>query len=100
MRHGPITKQDADWKRIGERLSKQKESADETAAKEGLQNAKVLIVYGDEDEQIIAGELIEDATRVLGAANIQWHCVEGAKHYLPVSDAGEIVEQIWGFWQG
>ena len=73
VRYGPISGQHNDWKRIGERLSSCKSSSLGSEKQEdGLVEGKVLIVCGKSDPVIIHNELVEDATEVLGAENVQF----------------------------
>ena len=97
IRYGPITKQNADWQRIAERLSAQNASRETGNKDEGLQNGKVLIIAGHKDVVINKDELVEDATDILGEKNVRFEFVD-AGHELPVSRSKEILEMISAFW--
>ncbi|MCJ1389725.1 hypothetical protein MMC18_002582 [Xylographa bjoerkii] len=101
VRHGPISGQHADWRRIGARLTAQNgaEGADaELAAQVGLQGGKVLVICGKSDPVIDYGELVEDATEVL-QGNVRFETCE-AGHEVPITRSKEVVEYIWDFWGG
>ena len=98
IRYGPIIGQQADWQRIGERLTAQNASRERGNEDEGLQNGKVLIIAGNKDVIIIKDELLEDATEILGENNVRFEFVD-AGHELPVSKSKEVLELISAFWE-
>ena len=97
IRYGPITNQQPDWKRVGERLAAQNASTEESYEVEGLQHGKVLIICGEKDPVILKEELIEDATEVLGESGVRFKFCD-AGHELPIIRSEMIVKSIWDFW--
>ncbi|MCJ1377378.1 hypothetical protein MMC17_000473 [Xylographa soralifera] len=101
VRHGPISVQHADWRRIGARLSAQTAATEpdaEQAARMGLQGGKVLVICGKSDPVIDYRELVEDATEVL-EGHVRFEACE-AGHEVPITRSKEVVEYIWDFWGG
>jgi pimeloyl-ACP methyl ester carboxylesterase len=105
IRYAPVTEQHGDWKKIGERLTRQRKMAEESmvdvkdlAADGGLREGKVLVIAGEKDEAIVVGEIFEDA----GAAfegNVVLKSV-GAGHEFPITCSEEVVGLVWEFWNG
>ena len=90
LRHGPITNQHEDWRRLGKVLS---EAAAETP--KTFAQARVLIVLGEKDPIIIEDEIISDATDALGGAhNVEFFVVGGESHDFPITRSDVVVEQI------
>lgn len=99
IRHGPITSQEHDWARLGQKLAAQNATTNEDVEDDaGLQNGKVLIVCGEQDPIIVKDELVEDATRVLGG-NVEFRLVD-AGHEFPITRAEEVVEFVADFGVG
>ncbi|MCJ1288455.1 hypothetical protein MMC26_007813 [Xylographa opegraphella] len=92
LRNAPTAKQEASWRKVGENLTR----AREDAASEGA-CCKVLIVAGESDPFIIKDELIEDATMLLGAENVEVRVIDDG-HEFPINRAEELVEYISTFW--
>ncbi|KAL2040155.1 hypothetical protein N7G274_007058 [Stereocaulon virgatum] len=99
IRYGPIANQHDVWRRIGQRLAAQNASSEERYTREGLQGGKVLIIGGRKDVVVDSDELEEDAIEVLGKECVRFEWVD-AGHELPITKSGEIVECVWGFWEG
>ncbi|MCJ1281943.1 hypothetical protein MMC26_001266 [Xylographa opegraphella] len=101
VRHGPISGQHADWRRIGARLQAQHAAAAgdaERAARMGLREGKVLVVCGQSDPVIDRVELVADASEVLqGHVRVET-CEAG--HEVPITRSEEVVGYIWDFWGG
>ncbi|SLM35499.1 Alpha/beta hydrolase fold-1 [Lasallia pustulata] len=98
IRYGPVVNQQSDWKRIGARLAAQNASTEERYEREGLQHGKVLIICGETDPVIVKGELMEDATEVLGENCVCFKSCDTG-HELPIVRSEMIVGQIWDFWE-
>ena len=100
MRHGPISGQHADWRRIGARLSTQNADTEHAtdAERMGLREDKVLVICGKSDPVIDYRELVEDATEVLQGHLRFETCAAG--HEVPITRSKEVVEYIWDFWGG
>lgn len=96
IRHGPITEQHEDWRKIGQRLAAQNVTTEKGTENVGLQNGKVLIICGQNDPIIVKDELVEDATRVLGD-NVEFKIVD-AGHELPITKSQDVVAHICKFW--
>ena len=100
IRHGPITRQYPDWKRIGDRLTShsraQREQHQDNAY--GKKDTRVLIICGMTDSIIRYDELVQDATQFLGSQNFEVAVCE-AGHELPITCSKEIVDRIWKFWE-
>jgi len=80
-RHAPAARQHESWRRLGL-----------------LRKDKILIFVASHDPIIVAKELKEDATKVLGADKVEWRLIDGA-HDIPATDSGKIVNEICGCWE-
>ena len=98
IRYGPVSEEHCHWRRLGDRLAAQNASTDEEYTEQGLKNGKVLIIGGSNDSLIVKDELIDDATEVLGANNVEFEFMD-AGHELPITQSREIVQYILNFWQ-
>ena len=98
IRYGPVLNQQSDWKRIGARMATQNASTEERYEREGLQHGKVLIICGETDPVIVKGELMEDATELLGENCVCFKSCDTG-HELPIVRSEMIVGQIWDFWE-
>lgn len=83
IRHAPIHAQQQRWRILGERLSK---------GEAGMQ--KVDIVLGEHDAIIVADELTQDATAVLGKDGINVDVVQGAGHEVPMERPEAVVSVV------
>ena len=97
IRYGPVSDEHCHWQRLGDRLAAQNASTEEEYAEQGLKNGKVLIIGGSKDSLIVKDELIDDATEVLGANNVEFEFLD-AGHELPITKSWEIVHYILNFW--
>jgi pimeloyl-ACP methyl ester carboxylesterase len=83
IRHAPIHGQQARWSILREVVDK------------GLGGLKkVYIVLGETDPIIIAHELVEDATEVLGKENVEVRIVRGVGHEVAISNADDVVSAV------
>lgn len=98
IRYGPVSEEHCHWRRLGDRLAAQNASTEEEYAEQGLKNGKVLIIGGSKDGLIAKDELIDDATEVLGANNVEFEFLD-AGHELPITKSLDIVHYILSFWQ-
>lgn len=96
IRHGPISSQHEDWRRIGRRLTQQASDSTDSASEHGLENGKVLIVTGNDDVIIRKNELVPDATAVL-EGNVVFKFIE-AGHEAPIIKSEDVVREIADFW--
>ena len=96
IRYGPVSEEHCHWQRLGDRLAAQNASTDEEYTEQGLKNGKVLIIGGSKDSLIVKDELIDDATEVLGANNVEFEFLD-AGHELPITKSREILHYILNF---
>ncbi|KAF2440533.1 alpha/beta-hydrolase [Karstenula rhodostoma CBS 690.94] len=80
IRHAPIHGQQERWRMLRENIEK---------GVGGLR--KVYLVLGETDPIIVAEELVEDATEVLGRENVEVRIVRGVGHELAISNADDVV---------
>ncbi|KAI9766635.1 MAG: hypothetical protein M1840_006446 [Geoglossum simile] len=96
IRYAPIAGQQADWRRIGSRLTAQNTGT--TPGDQGLHNGQVLIIAGDEDILIDPKELQPDANDVLGGPhNVCFQIVSGG-HNFPTCNVEDTMRHIAEFW--
>jgi len=96
IKHAPIANQHDRWRLIGSRQAAQRASAEPEKA-QGLEEGKVLVLLGKQDNVIIASEVEEDGTKALGKENVKMVKLEGA-HDLPIVNAKGCVDAINEFW--
>ncbi|KAK3652829.1 hypothetical protein LTR22_011493 [Elasticomyces elasticus] len=97
IRHAPITNQHARWRLIGTRQTAQRNSG--ASNTQGLKEEKVLILLGEQDSIIVADEVEEDATEVLGVENVKCVRLEGG-HDVPIVNARGCVDAMSAFFGG
>ncbi|TKA75058.1 hypothetical protein B0A55_05999 [Friedmanniomyces simplex] len=97
IQHAPVTNQHDRWRLIGSRQSARGETSDPGSV-QALKQGKVLILLGEQDQVIVADEVEEDATRVLGAENVECVRLEGG-HDVPIVNARGCVDAIITFLQ-
>lgn len=100
IRYGPLMHQHADWKQafrvIKEAQSSKDGSRTETPRK--LRNGKILVVFGEEDDIVVADEVSEDIKSLIGGdGNVVIKTVPGG-HGFPVPSCDEVVQHISEFW--
>lgn len=80
IRHAPIHGQQARWTILREHIEK------------GVGVLRrVYIVLGETDPIIVAEELVEDATAVLGKENVEVKIIKGVGHEVAISNPDDIV---------
>ncbi|KAK5692913.1 hypothetical protein LTR97_010389 [Elasticomyces elasticus] len=94
IRHAPITNQHARWRLIGARQTARRSSG--ASNTQGLKEEKVLILLGEQDGIIVAEEVEDDATEVLGAKNVKCVRLEGG-HDVPIVNAKGCVDAMAAF---
>lgn len=92
IRNGPISHQHADWRRIGQRLTQQKNLGQPWPMKEG----KVLVIGGSKDPIIVQQELENDASEVF-EGNAVFEFID-AGHEVPVAHGETVAKIISEFW--
>lgn len=80
IRYAPIHGQQDRWRVLRENME---------SGKSGLK--KVHLVLGETDPIIVAEELVEDATAVLGEENVRVEIVRGVGHEVAISNADDVV---------
>ena len=98
IKYAPVSREHERWRLIGSRQSARSESEDAETVGLGLKEGKVLILLGKQDQVIVASEVEEDATEVLGKENVKCVTLEGA-HDLPIVNAQGCVDAILEFLQ-
>lgn len=96
IKYAPVSHEHAQWTLIGQRCNARRTTSNDDRLP-GLNENKVLIIFGAQDQVIIADEAEEDATAVLGKENMKVLRLEGA-HDVPVVNARGCADAIWDFW--
>lgn len=97
IQNSPISAQQHRWRLIASRLHEQRLNPNDTeAAKQGLNEGKVLILLGKEDKVIVAEEISEDAKEVLGQSNVKIEVLDGC-HDLPIAGVQKCATAIGDF---
>ena len=98
IKYAPVSYEHHRWRLIGERCTARRASSSSKAEElPGLDEDKVLIIFGAQDPVIIADETEEDATAALGKDNLQAVRIEGG-HDVPVVNSRGCVDAIMEFW--
>lgn len=98
IKYSPVSYEHDRWRLIGNRCSARRISA-EPEKLPGLDEDKVLIIFGAQDPVVVADETEEDATAALGKENVKVVRLEGA-HDVPVVNSRGCVDAITEFWGG
>lgn len=99
IRYAPVSDEHERWTIVGDRCRARRGAASSVDSGElpGLDEKKVLVLLGKDDSVIVADEIEEDATRVLGKDNVDVVRLEGG-HDVPVVNAKGCCEEIVRFW--
>ena len=96
IKYAPVSYEHERWKLIGRRSTARRASS-EPDKMPGLDENKVLIIFGAQDPVIIADETEEDATAALGKENVKVVRLKGG-HDVPVVNSTGCVNAILEFW--
>lgn len=96
IKYAPVSYEHERWSMIGRRCEARRAST-EPSRMAGLDENKVLILFGAQDPVIIAEETAADATEALGKDNVKILSLEGA-HDVPVVNSKGCVNAIEEFW--
>ena len=96
IKYAPVSHEYERWRLIGSRCSARRASAEPDKIS-GLDENKVLIIFGAQDPVIVADETEEDATAALGKENVKVVRLEGA-HDVPVVNSRGCADNIVEFW--
>lgn len=96
IKYAPVSYEHERWRIIGRRCTARRGSA-EPGNMSGLDENKVLIIFGAQDPVIIADETEEDATAVLGEENVKAVRLQGG-HDVAVVNSKGCVDAIMEFW--
>merc|ERR1711974_317723 len=97
VKYAPIHDGHERWRLIGKRCEAKRKGSDPHAASRALQEGRVLVILGVQDQVISAGETAEDATKALGKENIRIVNLTGG-HDLPIINAEGCVRSMMAFW--
>lgn len=92
IKHAPISNEHERWRLIGRR-----QASSEGGAEGRLKEGRVLVLLGETDNVIVADEVEEDATEVLGKESVKVVRLAGA-HDVPIVNAEGCVRAIEEFW--
>ncbi|KAM0282834.1 hypothetical protein ACHAQH_002838 [Verticillium albo-atrum] len=96
IRWAPIYGQgEAEWKPLCGILAERREGREE----KGLKGGRVCFVVGETDPVIVAGELEQDARRVLGEDAVEMRVVKGAGHEVGITRGREVAGIAVRYWQ-
>ena len=96
IKYAPVSYEHERWRLIGMRCAARRESA-EPEKLPGLDENKVLLLFGATDPVIIPDETQEDAVAALGAENVKVVRLRGG-HDVPVVNARGCVDTMMEFW--
>jgi pimeloyl-ACP methyl ester carboxylesterase len=96
IKYAPISFEHERWRQIGRRCEARRVSSNADKVP-GLDEDKVLIIFGKQDPVVIADEVGEDATAALGTENVKVLRLDGA-HDVPVVNSRGCVDAMVEFW--
>ncbi|KAK3068394.1 hypothetical protein LTR53_014061 [Teratosphaeriaceae sp. CCFEE 6253] len=98
IQYAPISNEHERWRTIGRRQSAVRTAAEGAVdeAGMGLREGKVLILLGAQDQVIVASEVEDDATVVLGKDNVDCVTLEGG-HDVPIVNAKGCADALLEF---
>ena len=96
IRHGPIMQEHSDWQKVCDIVSGKDSAAHPSC---GIYNSKILVIFGQDDEIVVAKHVSEDLQKLLGGQeHVEFHSVSGG-HGFPVSHSHDALRHILGFWK-
>lgn len=99
IQHGPIQHQHPDWYKVC-RIIKGESSGTQCCSQPcRIQNSKILVIFGEEDDIVIGKEVSEDLIQIFGGEeHVEFKIVSGG-HGFPVASCEEVVKHIAEFWK-
>ncbi|KAK3720189.1 hypothetical protein LTR37_004013 [Vermiconidia calcicola] len=96
IKFAPVSHEHDRWRLLGQRCEARRASS-ESGKVPGLDEDKVLIIFGAQDPVIVADETEEDATAALGKDNVKVVRLRGG-HDVPVVNSRGCADAIFEFW--
>ncbi|KAL9100975.1 MAG: hypothetical protein Q9163_003717 [Psora crenata] len=98
IQHGPLLHQHADWEKVCNVIKGDIAKTTPASRSSKLFNSKILVIFGDTDSIIVAKDVSEDLSKMIGGAeHVQFKLVPGG-HGFPVPSSDEVVRHITEFW--
>jgi len=98
IRYGPITNQESDWRKVCDLIKDKEPPSDKLHADSKLRNSKLLVIFGEYDDLVVADDVLTDLEKMLGGyEHLDYKIVPGG-HGFPVPNCDEVVGHICKFW--
>ena len=95
IRYGPSMHEHSDWQNFCEIVSGKDSTVDPSCP---LFNSKILVIFGQDDEVVVANHVGNDIKKMLGGPEyFESHLVLGG-HGFPVVSSHEVLKHILHFW--
>ncbi|KAI4097595.1 MAG: hypothetical protein LQ344_000328 [Seirophora lacunosa] len=99
IRYAPISKQHERWSKMSRAFVKgDVQSQHPPPMSQGYGGKQILIICGENDQIIVAGELKEDAALVLGGSGKLTFRTINAGHDFPITEGACVVDMMMEFW--
>ena len=97
LRCGPIMNQESDWVKFCDNIKDKHSSAQRFHPDSNLRNSKILVVFGDADDVVVAEDVSKDLGHLFGGPDHATFEVVAGGHGFPVPSCDEVVECISRF---
>ncbi|KAI9702964.1 MAG: hypothetical protein M1836_008178 [Candelina mexicana] len=96
--YGPIMNQESDWVKACDIIKGESSSPESLVRGSKIWNSKILIMFGDADDVVVAKDVMKELDQLLGGPeHVTCGTVPGG-HGFPVPSCDEVVEHICRFW--
>lgn len=95
--HGPIQHQHSDWKRVCNVIKGDTAQTLPSSHSSKLFNSKILLIFGEADSVVRAGEVSADLLKMMGDADYATFKVVASDHGFPVPCCDEVANHISDF---
>ena len=97
--NGPIMRQQSDWIKICNVIKEEDSGSPSSSEPSKLCNSKMLVVFGDADDIVVAQDVSEDLIRMFGGQeHVKFKTVSDG-HGFPVTCCEEVIGLISDFWK-
>ena len=97
IRHGPIMHEHSEWQKVCDIVRGKSSAVSPTT---GIYNSKILVIFGEDDEIVVAKHVSEDLQKLLGGLeHAEFYTVPGGHGFPVLPNCGEVLRHILNFWE-
>ena len=98
IRTGMARHQHTDWQKVCNILIGDKTKTSHSDQSAGFFDSKMLLVFGEDDKIVVANEVMEDLTRIIGGKEHLLSRIVPGNHGFPVPNGEAVTNHISEFW--